>query len=557
MSRVKPIFARRLSAAAWALLFAVIATVAASRLVAQESASTSDPKPAGNAASQAAADSAAPPALARLKGLGAIATTSRHVGLWRGWRGTAADLKLLDDLADFQMLYFDADAIGVESIAGLHLTRPIKHLVPQILSDADVARLTRLPRCVRLSLVNDTLTANGYRRLAELADGVESLGVQHAWQGIRDDELEFIGKIRSLHELSVWPVSVTDVGLSHLAGLDNLEVLRLSDFRDTPDFNKQGRRDKLSDCSGLASLAPIKLLRRLDLQEVPIGAAGFKALAQLNQLETLRLSALRLPPGDEGTPEDVAALKSLSNLRSFEIATSVYWNGEASLEFGYAVLRAAAGMSSLRSLKVHGPCTSGGSLEALAKASHLEELFLDPVTLSDRSLSAIGRMKDLRNLGLGSEGIVTAEVLAKLAAIPQLTQLALSGDSQLTGTDLAALANLKQLKALTLADTPFGDDESEVLRSMPGLEELNLDKTKISDRALESITSLANLHVLRLNDTAVTVDRLLVTLPKLKHLAQLSIVHVDSSDEQLDQLFAALPGLDRVYGPETVAWRGR
>ena len=145
--------------------------------------------------------------------------------------------------------------------------------------------------------------------------------------------------------------------------------------------------------------------------------------------------------------------------------------------------------------------TDADGLEALVKAPHLEELFLEPVALDERSLAAIAALKELKKLGLHSGGIVTDAALAKLARVQQITELSLDGsgmnddglrqlanlhaleilslpDSMITGAGMAALTKLKQLKNLYLSNSPFNDEGGEALRGLPALEWLDLRKRK-------------------------------------------------------------------------------
>ena len=117
--------------------------------------------------------------------------------------------------------------------------------------------------------------------------------------------------------------------------------------------------------------------------------------------------------------------------------------------------------------------TTDAGAEALATAAKLNSLALHPVRVTDRSLAAIGRLKELLKLKLHDDGDYTAAGLTSLAALKQLRQLELPGDritdemlrplagldaleslklvnSNVTGAGLSALAPLKKLRTLAL-----------------------------------------------------------------------------------------------------------
>lgn len=288
----------------------------------------------------------------------------REIGFQVGWIGTAADLSLLNDLPGLKWLLFDLKEVDAEAVGGLKLTQPVEVLILANASDEHLARLAHLPRCGSLDLILQTLSPEGCRRLAELAEGIEILTIEANPKSMIDDGLKYIGQIRSLKRLELSGTSITDEGLSQLATLDKLEDLQLANLT-----RIRG--------PGYASLMPIKTLRHLSIYGTPIDADGFKALATLTQLEALILQFYDFPaPGLK--PADITVLKGLSNLRSLEIASMAGEGGEKQIAFGDGILTAAGAMPSLRRLTIRGIGTGPDGLEALAKAINLKELILNP-----------------------------------------------------------------------------------------------------------------------------------------------------------------------------------
>ena len=167
MARVKPFSARRLSAAAALLLIAATATMVPWRLVAQE---PKPEEPRVNAAvvplrdqgsepeeeeqkitatfirsrpqePNAGTDPATLKALTRLQELGAMPAGAQgdglSIGIQSGWKGTAADLDLIAQLADLKWLYFNLDHVPAADIGKLmpKLKRPLEFLGLEVLSD--------------------------------------------------------------------------------------------------------------------------------------------------------------------------------------------------------------------------------------------------------------------------------------------------------------------------------------------------------------------------------------------------------------------------------------
>jgi beta-lactamase regulating signal transducer with metallopeptidase domain/Leucine-rich repeat (LRR) protein len=520
-------------------------------------------EPADNEPTNTKADPTAQRTLKQLKHLGATPATLKQIGIQGGWKGTDADLRLVNDLPDLDWLFLDLDEhIGVEALEGLQRKHPLNNLAISNLSDAILAKLTRLPACNRLTLLQYKITDDGWRRFTKLAGGIELLDLNGAAGpvGINDNGLKQISLIHSLTGLQIFNGDITDDGLRCLTSLDKLADLNLSNCG-----NVRG--------SGYAHLAAVKSLRRLSAFPIRIDSDNLQALAKLTQLESISLQTDF--PATELSPKDFGPFKDLSNLRSMTI-TNV--GPRVKEVLGNAVLAAAGQMQSLSSLRIYGLEMNVDGVEALVKAPSIQELYLDSVKLNEQTLAALGRLKDLRKLGLGSVGVVGDAALQKLVAFEQLTQVSLTGsglsddglaqfaslhaleilnlpDSKITGTGLGGLANLKQLRTLTLSDSPFNDQGCQLLRRLPALEWLHLGKTVITDQGLNAIGMLPNLRMLNLDDTKVTIDGLM-KLSALKRLSYVSAVGVKATDADMSRLHAALPRVQFAMTPPPAGING-
>ena len=228
-----------------------------------------------NASELTAAEQAtAEKAVARLRELGAIIEPARvqspskpepiksladpvRVTL-QDWKGTADDLKLLADLPNVRGLMIFLDRVPGKVLNGLKLPRPIEELLLGEADDEKLAVIDSLPACRRLVLNSCSLTPASCQHLAEFAADVPSLQLVgpppdgHAdakRSGITDDGLKFIGELRGLRTLNLFMLDITDAGLAHLAGLENLKSMSIAEC---PGIKG----------SGLASLKPLANLRR-------------------------------------------------------------------------------------------------------------------------------------------------------------------------------------------------------------------------------------------------------------------------------------------------------
>jgi hypothetical protein len=93
---------------------------------------------------QAGADPAADRALKRLNELGAAGDLSQ-IFIVQNWKGTAADLDLLNDLPDLNLLAFNLADVDLSAIGKLALKRPVEVLLLHGVSDDRLATLAHLP----------------------------------------------------------------------------------------------------------------------------------------------------------------------------------------------------------------------------------------------------------------------------------------------------------------------------------------------------------------------------------------------------------------------------
>ena len=89
----------------------------------------------------------------------------------------------------------------------------------------------------------------------------------------------------------------------------------------------------------------------------------------------------------------------------------------------------------------------------------------------------IAMMRDRRITALDAGGLMTDEVLARVASLEHVTELSLGGSRQLTDEGLLHLAKMPQLERLDLSEYPGGrltDRGLEVLRHLPNLRRFDM-----------------------------------------------------------------------------------
>jgi hypothetical protein len=167
-----------------------------------------------------------------------------------------------------------------------------------------------------------------------------------------DAALVPLGKIATLRNLDLRDCPVTNSGLAHLAGLENLAALRLS--------GKSGKTTV--DDVGMKHVAKLESLRALMLDFLWVSEAGLETLLPLEKLEDLTLAQTLV--GDEALPV-IARFPALKRLRLAKTTVT------------------------------------GAGLAALEKLGRLTDLDVSEcVSLDDEALEPVGRLTGLERLNL-------------------------------------------------------------------------------------------------------------------------------------------------------------
>lgn len=244
---------------------------------------------------------------------------------------TADTLKLISELKSLRAINLADSTFNDDQISGLHVASP--RLVNLDLrgckiSDkgaAEIARFTDL-RALRFSGKNGETTVgnNGLKELA-VCQSLKVLALDDLW--IETPGLESISDLKDLEELYLAGTVVDDSSAKVLSGFPKLKKLRLARTQ-TGDAGLE----ILSTCttleeidlsenslitnSGMAHLAKLNNLRKLNLWRVQISDDGALMLAPLSRLEWLNLDNTKL--SDTG----LSALKNMNALTFLHLGST-------------------------------------------------------------------------------------------------------------------------------------------------------------------------------------------------------------------------------------------
>ncbi|MEX1228657.1 MAG: M56 family metallopeptidase [Planctomycetaceae bacterium] len=169
-------------------------------------------------------------------------------------------------------------------------------------------------------------------------------------------------------------------------------------------------------------------------------------------------------------------------------------------------------------LALGSPQVTNAGIPHVAKCKNLTSLSLYSSSLSDTCLQDFIKMPKLQGIKLGSS--FSPKSLEALARFPDLRQLEIGFSPAPSLDDLAKLKNLRQL---SLKGKEYGDDSAKMIaNSFPLLEQAYLRDTSITNVGVSHLSELKNLTVLTL-DLALVDDGIAESIRKMKKLEWLSL----------------------------------
>ena len=312
---------------------------------------------------------------------------------------------------------------------------------------------------------------------ASVGAGWEPLGrlprlksLQLKGPGVTDKALAAVGQARALQELTIDRATATDAGFAALAGLPDLEDLRVT------------RSPALTD-AGLARL--------------------------LEGLPRLKNLAVCLPDAKSLTATARSLGRHHPALSTLDLSENPVDDAD---------LVALAGIAGLSWLSLNQTRVTDAGLVHLRRLPKLESLDLASTAITDAGLDVVGAMPQIRYILLHSTAVTDAG-LVHLARLPLLRYLDLSG-TRVTGAGLTHLAHLPSLVILDLSNTLVTDAAMSAIARVNSLVKLDLREVPgLTDAGLVTLYGMGNLASLDLRKTGVTsagVAALNQARPKLK-----------------------------------------
>ena len=209
---------------------------------------------------------------------------------------------------------------------------------------------------------------------------------------VSDDALTDIAALTGLKKLTLSKTRITDAGLEHLQKLAALETLDLGSTRVTG--------------SGFNNLAGLANLKQLFVDHCRVTDAALLVVARHAPLETVSLSYNMLL-----TDRGLAALAELKNLKRLDLAGTGVTDALAEQIGKY---------EQLTRLDLSGTKVSDQLLSQLANQKHLEKLFLHGTRVTDGGVSSLSQVRTLKQLDVGQTQVTQSAADQLKQSIPGL-----------------------------------------------------------------------------------------------------------------------------------------
>jgi Leucine-rich repeat (LRR) protein len=414
-----------------------------------------------------------------------------------------------------------------------------------VMADEQLQHISDLTGLQEINLSGTGILGTGLKHLAKLKS-LERLVLNNTRVG--DNELAHLTNLPSLKWLCLFGTRTTDAGMVHVGKITSLEVLLLSWLVGDEGLSHLTSllhltvRDESISNEGLSHLAGMRRLESLYLQKTQINDEGLIHLRQMKRLKELLLSGTRV------TQKGLVHLKDLRNLEYLDVSFDI----DAGLEY-------LSKLPSLKKIRIDAGSITVKELEILSKMKSLEEIFVncsrnDWGDNTSEVLTELAKSLDLKSLHI-CKG-VTDEVLMSLTDMQSLQELDIYDSGvQITGEGIAALAEIPSLRKLTIMDMELPSElQWEALGKLSSLEYLELEsiRSRITDVHIALLSDLRHLKYLYISSSYVMhtggngsldiTEKALIYISNLKALEHLNLSGVIFTDAELQHL-AELPAL--------------
>lgn len=388
-------------------------------------------------------------------------------------------------------------------------------------------------------VVLQTHDADMLDALAQL-NGVEFVMVD----GLDDNELKILAKIKTLRRISTSSPDVTSEGFRSLRALTALESIVIADGRiDDNDVLYLAPLNNLKLLSVDGSFVTVEGIQwaKLRWPGIAIYSPYPSVPHELTAIQQLRHVNARFSASDTGEVVSVALLgpdvldTTLEQFQQFQklrhvrlVATSVTPAGvasfrkqmpdvmftpdvreprpeEAAAYNAFAALGAEIDFDQegyLRSIVSTSQSATDADVVLLAHCQQLKTLRLHSESLSTRSFEAVANCVTLTTLDVPNAPIADKD-LAGLDRLAEMESLSLNCE-QLSPQKLVVLRNMKHLESLALHNATLRSGDLDVIQGCASLKSIDLTGSHIGSGALSPLSRLPVLRTLVLRQTDVT-----------------------------------------------------
>jgi len=353
-------------------------------------------------------------------------------------RITDAGLVQISEMPKLQILCLhEMKNITDDGLAHLSKLRSLKKLNigGSQVTDRGLAYLSQIKTLEYLDLPQDQkgITDNGLAHLGTLSN-LKHLSITRIHfsdpkmnkEYYTDKGLAELANCRLLDELNIGSIGITDVGIDHIAKLNNLKKLMLFGCENVTD-------------AGLSKLSGLKSLTNLYVKSAEISIEGLNNLKSMPSLTDLTVYDLQR----RGTILDLSGLTALENIR-------LIFKRPYEDVFSDADLKCLAGLKRIKWLQNSASNYTDKGLVYLAGLTNMERLGIGGSGLTDKGLKHLMNMKKLNHLSIlsgfdvdkrdyGNGGDITDEGLRQLGELKQLSFLNIYSDSDFSDAALRRL----------------------------------------------------------------------------------------------------------------------
>jgi len=299
--------------------------------------------------------------------------------------------------------------------------------------------------------------------LASLTEGLENLTEINASGGpVTDNGLAHLAKLPLLKKLELTSTKVTNQGMQYLAQVPSLESLSLNGTT-------------ISD-AGVAALNALPNLKELDLRNCQLTPEGFAAIGKMPALEGINLDSTG--GLNDATFDLICNARTLKRLR-MNYAGGITDNG----------MRALEKLEVLEELMISECPVTGEALMQVAKngLKHVKKLVMNrcPITLA--GAKAINSCKSLEHLNVGFLAMDDKGFVILTQGLRNLKHLHVNDCKNLTGSGFTALKVADDLEILNVHDCGIVDQALPLLKGHKNLKKLDLSNTRVSGAAVQAL----------------------------------------------------------------------